>query len=613
MLVVSQIESPSKIIDSITGKPFIKLYKIYNLQTKDTTFVDTSLTIKKEYAYNLLRKDIFGLLPFANEGHVYNSLSLNFFSLRNEPEFGFKAKHINYLEIDDINYYNVPTPLTELYFKTVMEQGQSVDAFLTINTSPNLNFSIAYKGLRSNGKYINSITSSGNFRFTTSYYTPNKRYFLNAHFTGQDISNQENGGINDTSLFENSVAPYNQRERIETYFNDATSLLKGNRFFIDHSFIPFKNFKDISIHHTFSQEYKFYEFYQINKNNRFGNSFSNGILDKTRHANLYNKVAVAYKSILGNFSFGYANKQVKNYYKSVVYDSFGDIEVPSELNLSINSLHFGYEKKVGNVSFSGQASQNFGALSGNSLEAKATYSFNDDLSFYVEGNYQNKIPNLNYQLFQSKYVNYNWLNNFQNEKNTSLFFGVDSKWGNLEASISKKDNYLYFANTTNDINLLLIKPFQYNKSITVSSVEVNKEFKVGKFALDNTFLYQNVTNGKFVLNAPQFVTRNSLYFSDKIFKRAMFIQTGFIFNYFTEYNANDYNPLLGEFFVQNETKIGNFPTVDFFVNARVKQIRIFLKAEHLNSSFTGYNYYSAPNYPYRDFMVRFGVVWNFFK
>ncbi|HBK84363.1 MAG TPA: hypothetical protein DDZ41_12365, partial [Flavobacterium sp.] len=27
----------------------------------------------------------------------------------------------------------------------------------------------------------------------------------------------------------------------------------------------------------------------------------------------------------------------------------------------------------------------------------------------------------------------------------------------------------------------------------------------------------------------------------------------------------------------------------------------------------GYNYYTAPNYPYRDFMVRFGLVWNFFQ
>jgi hypothetical protein len=93
----------------------------------------------------------------------------------------------------------------------------------------------------------------------------------------------------------------------------------------------------------------------------------------------------------------------------------------------------------------------------------------------------------------------------------------------------------------------------------------------------------------------------------------MQIQTGITLNYFTEYYANDYNPLLAEFYVQNQTKIGGFPTLDFFINAKVRQTRIFLKAEHFNSSFTGYNFYAAPNYPYRDFIIRFGLVWNFFQ
>jgi len=92
------------------------------------------------------------------------------------PEFGFKAKHFNYLEVDDIKYYSVATPLTELYFKTVMEQGQNVDALITLNTSERFNFSIAFKGLRSLGKYINQLTSAGNFRFTSSYFTKNKKY-----------------------------------------------------------------------------------------------------------------------------------------------------------------------------------------------------------------------------------------------------------------------------------------------------------------------------------------------------------------------------------------------------------------------------------------------------
>ena len=100
-------------------KPSIDLYKIYTLE-KDTTYVDTTLNIKKEYKFNLLRKDVFGLLPFANEGQPYNTLNFGLNNKSTFPDFGFKAKHFNYLEVNDIKYYSVPTPLTELYFKTVM-------------------------------------------------------------------------------------------------------------------------------------------------------------------------------------------------------------------------------------------------------------------------------------------------------------------------------------------------------------------------------------------------------------------------------------------------------------------------------------------------------------
>ena len=93
----------------------------------------------------------------------------------------------------------------------------------------------------------------------------------------------------------------------------------------------------------------------------------------------------------------------------------------------------------------------------------------------------------------------------------------------------------------------------------------------------------------------------------------MYLQTGITFKYFTSYTMDAYNPLLGEFYSQNTEKLGGFPMLDFFINARVQQTRIYLKAEHFNSSFSGYNFYAAPNYPYRDFVIRFGLVWNFFS
>jgi len=71
--------------------------------------------------------------------------------------------------------------------------------------------------------------------------------------------------------------------------------------------------------------------------------------------------------------------------------------------------------------------------------------------------------------------------------------------------------------------------------------------------------------------------------------------------------------LIGEFFTQDKVKIGNFPNLDFFINAKIQRTRIYLKAEHFNSLFSENNYFSAPDYPYRDFLIRFGLVWNFFN
>ena len=89
----------------------IDLYRIITLD-RDTTYIDTSLTIRKEYSHNYLRKDNFGLLAFPNEGQTYNTL--NYGLVKNDifPEMGFKAKQFNFMEANEIRYASVATPGT---------------------------------------------------------------------------------------------------------------------------------------------------------------------------------------------------------------------------------------------------------------------------------------------------------------------------------------------------------------------------------------------------------------------------------------------------------------------------------------------------------------------
>lgn len=599
----------------------IDQYRIITLE-RDTTFVDTSLTIQKEYKFNYLRKDIFGLQPFSNEGQTYNTLQYSLNSVIPFPEFGYKAKHFNYMEADQIKYYSVATPFTDLYFKSVMGQGQNLDAFITLNTSERFNFSIAYKGLRSLGKYINQLSSTGNFRFTASYNTLNKRYFANAHFTAQDMLNGENGGITNNADFESEDVAFKNRARINVFFKDAKSILKGKRGFLDHNFRinPSQGVNNLYLTHQVNFESKYFEFNQAtlfstlddnSRIQRFGDAYvTQNINNQVRYNRMYNKVGAVYENTtLGKFSFFADDFRYNYYYGSILV--IDNQPIPSAINDRINSIGGQYEYQKNNWHGKFLLSNSISDQSMSNLDANLKYVINDKNNVSFQYQHVNKLPNHVYTLHQSSYVNYNWYNDFKNEKINTIKAEASTQWLDASLQIATYSDQLYFSN--DDTALQLVSPKQYDKTINYLSVKVSREFKYGKFALDNTLLYQKVDQQDAILNVPQIVTRNTLYFSEKLFKKALYLQTGITLNYFTNYYANDYNPIIGDFFVQNEKEIGNFPMLDFFVNARIKQTRIFFKAEHFNSAMTGNTFYSAPNSPYRDFMIRFGLVWNFFQ
>lgn len=593
----------------------INQYRIITLQ-KDTTYVDTSLTIYKEYKFNHLRKDNFGLLPFANDGHTYNTLDFGLNKSNTLPQFGFKAKHFNYSNEKDINYYSVATPITELYFKTVLEQGQSVDAFITLNTSEQLNFSIAYKGLRSLGKYINSLSSSGNFRFTASYFSKNKRYLANLHYTSQEALNGENGGVSNLSDFQSGNAQFSKRSRLDVYFQDAKSLLEGKRYFLDHSFrLNNKGSEhNIAINHQFSYEAKMFEFSSKSPIKRFGNAYlASNYFDVTKNTTTYNKIGANFSNKkLGDIHFFLENYQYNYSYKRVSISN-NQVSIPNLNHDNLNAIGAKYLYSKRNLKGEALFSKSISKQTFSTLDLSAQYKWNEKNNFSLQYTNQSKVPDLNYTLYQSSFVNYNWYNNFKNEKTNTIKLKANTQWLSAQVQLTRLDNYLYFSNNDTSDTIVISTPKQYNKTINYLSLKVSKELTFRKFALDNTILFQEVTQENNILNVPKLVTRNTIYFSDYVFKKAMYLQTGFTFQTFTKYYANHYNPLIGEFYVQENTKIGNFPLVDFFINARVRQARIFLKAEHLNSSFTGRNYYSAPNYPYKDFIIRFGLVWTFFQ
>ncbi|MGM1057398.1 MAG: putative porin [Bacteroidota bacterium] len=595
-------------------KPPITAYKIISGRG-DTTYVDTTLTIQKDYKFNYLRKDNFELVPFSNVGQTYNSLAYHIKGEDLIPEFGARARHFNFMEQEDISYYEVPTPFTEVYFKTVPEQGQTLDAFFTINTSPRLNFSAAYKGLRSLGKYQHQLTSTGNFRATLNYNTLNERYRIKTHFVSQDLLNQENGGLNDQALqqYVSKEIEFEDRSLLEVKFEDAENVLFGKRFYLDQEYDLVKREDNrITLHHILDFSDKKYIFRQASAaSDVFGETFrSSNLRDQVKYRHINNIAAVSYEnSTLGTLT-GKAGISYYNYgYNSILILDENEV-ITNRLVGENYSAGVAYTNNFGAFRIYGDAMVNLlGDFSGHYLSAGAGYSLNENNSLSAEINSNERAPNFNFLLNQSDYFDYNWQIDFENQSLRSLSLKLDSKnLLQLDAAVSQIDQYAYFSRNEEGA----IKPFQFNGTVNYVKLKAGREFSYGKFSLDNTLMYQTVTSGAEVFKVPAFVTRNSLYFSDHLFRRALFLQTGFTLKYFTPYEMNGYDPVLAEFYVQNDQELGGYPIVDFFLNARIRQTRIFFKLEHVNSLIDGNNNFVAPDYPHRDFLVRFGLVWNFF-
>ncbi|CAM1358461.1 putative porin [Tenacibaculum xiamenense] len=601
----------------LSGKTKYTDYKIIS-HKNDTTIVDTTLTIQKYYKFNFLRKDNFELLAFHNQGQTFNRLGYDFGKTSVIPDIGFAAKQFNYFNIEDVDYYYVPTPTTEIMYRTGLEQGQVLDALFTVNFSKRLNIAVAYRGLRSLGAYRRSLASTGNFRFTFNYESPKGQYAIRGHAVNQDFLNQESGGLTETALtaFLNDDPNFSSdRGRLDVNLNDAESNLEGKRLYFEQTYkilsskdtVNDKDFSNLKVGHSFTRDSKFFEFKQNTASDFFDlNRISGSVSNKTNYLVYDNQLFLDFNSkyVLGKFRVrsGYTTY---NYGYENLQNNLVDIQ---NNRLKGDAISFGadWRGKVKNfhINASGTLIPGSGRLSGNDLKAEAFYKKDSVFSIKAKLRINNKSPDFNFLLNQSNYNKFNWENNFSNIGARVLGGEFNSKWGNASLDITNIDNYTYFKEDGT--------PEQHGGNINYLKAKVSKEFKFWKFGFDNTIMYQKVASGSDVLRVPEFVTRNTLYYQDNWFKgNPLLVQIGATFKYFSEYKANAYNPLLGDFTIQNNTEIG-YPTVDLFFNGRVRRTRIYFKADNISSFFFKKDYLSAPNYPYRDFVIRFGVVWNWF-
>ena len=649
-----------KSMDEVT----VSDYKIMYLDGTEKV-VDTSLSLEGEYTFNFLREDYFEYLPLPNMGEGFNKLGYNFHDQPFTPQMGARVKHFGYFEKEDVPYYEVPSAYTELFFKSTFQQGQFLDTSLAINTSPRFNIAVSFRGFRSLGKYVSALSRSRQFRLSTQYQTYNQRYRLRMHQTTQSLENQVNGGLTNDSVYFFENAPnyveadesgnpvldedgneqivfydgFLDRNRLGTQIQ-ADNVLEGKRYFMEHRYQMLPVAKDttaykMAVGYSASLENKKYKFNQNRPGAYFFENYEvSNVRDSTSFNTLENKLYIQYKDkVLGQFQLDLYHHNWDYTLGPNEYEK--DTLLSNQIKASQLAAQALWQKDLFGITTSAMGYQSLNkdyATQALALDVKRPLV--KDILLGASYRYRSQPLNFNFYLAESDYKMYNWDNtHLENQQfNTRSVFISHPKWGRIQGEWTSIDNFTFLNNTTRlrDLNKKFsVEVLQTDKKIDYFKARLDQRIDFGNFSWVNNVQYQKVNqeedpdailSGPIALNVPEWLIRSTLMLTSSIFNKALFFQTGATFVFFTDYYADQYNPLLAEFVTQNNTKIGEYPRVDFFFNAKIKSSRIFLKLENISAPIehlididTPYDYYAAPFVPYRDFSIRFGLIWNFFE
>ena len=259
---------------------------------------------------------------------------------------------------------------------------------------------------------------------------------------------------------------------------------------------------------------------------------------------------------------------------------------PSE-RLKINTYgHLGLLDNLGDFKLEGELFLDFKKLG--QLSAKATNQF-----------YEANLMQSRFEVSQKQI----WKNNFQKTLETSLSgtYAIPSFKFSVTGNYFLVNNMIYFDETG--------FPIQTGTPVNILQLLVQKDFQVGHFHLDNIVSLQTISED--FIQLPSFYTKNSLYYVGKWFN-VLNVRLGADLRFNDSFNAYYYNPLTGQFQVQNAFLTESFPVVDGFFSMRVTKFRAFVKWENiLNSIDPSRFYYQLAYYPHWQGGLRFGIKWRF--
>lgn len=550
------------------------------------------------------------VIDFAQLGNLGTPTIAQFYQPRwhNDLDIGFHQFDLYKIEHKDLRFYKTEKPFSDLYFtQGPGQQNTFFKAKFTRDFSEGLNFSIDYKRMNNDGQFKSQAAVHTIFATGFWYQSKNKKYnsFLTYTSNAHDIQN--NGGIDIDALTATN------QERI---FNIPVFLRNSETYHVSRSVAynqqynlvgkpdsaqarPQRNFK---LHHgiTFTRDrYKFFD------------------SDPPADTIFYEHLLVDDRGLRYYFD----NRTLENSF-SISTSKSGSATQRDFLKVGIDhQIHFlqqePLDSTVNHIILRGQ--WNFAPsermnvkthLMYNALANFGDYRVGGDLylDFKKAGNFEASLVNqlysptlLQQQMFISEQAL--WNNNFAKslETNLSATYRLPQVGLTITGQYHLINKMIYFDS--------LAFPRQTGDLVNILQLAVQQNFRLRGFHLDNTIAVQTSTSD--VVRLPELFSKHNLYYEGKIFSDRMLLRVGLDLRMVNAYKAYYYQPLIGQFHLQDNQTIPFYPAVDAYTSFKVQHFRFFVRAENLTRFLDESTlYYQVAGYAQPYFFIKFGLSWQ---
>ncbi len=195
-----------------------------------------------------------------------------------------------------------------------------------------------------------------------------------------------------------------------------------------------------------------------------------------------------------------------------------------------------------------------------------------------------------------------WRNNFNKTLETGLSANLHVKALNLQlgGAYYLLNNYIYFDS--------LAAPRQTGIPLSILQLTLQHRLRLWKVHLDNTAVLQQASEP--VIRLPGIFTKHSLYYEGRWFK-VLNVRLGLDFRLNTSWFSDYYNPVIGQFQLQDRQAVPFYPATDAYIGIRISTFRAYLKWEGLGDLLAnGRYYYQSAFYAHPFPGMRVGLKWR---